>query len=69
MSDLLFPIISMVLLVLAEAGVLQFTGRQKVDWLDVIFNINSGHTDAVVISLPGSALLWPGDQSLQPWTV
>lgn len=29
MSDLLFPIISMVLLVLAEAGVLQFTGRQK----------------------------------------
>lgn len=33
MSDLLFPIISMVLLVLAEAGVLQFTGRQKVDWL------------------------------------
>lgn len=43
MSDLLFPIISMVLLVLAEAGVLQFTGRQKVDWLDVIFNINSGH--------------------------
>ncbi|MDP0886250.1 fatty acid hydroxylase, partial [Klebsiella pneumoniae] len=39
MSDLLFHIISMVLLVLAEAGVLQFTGRQKVDWLDVIFNI------------------------------
>ena len=64
MSDLLFPIISMVLLVLAEAGVLQFTGRQKVDWLDVIFNINSGH-----MSLPGSALLWPGGQSLQPWTV
>ncbi|MGE1364316.1 hypothetical protein ACMFD8_00450 [Escherichia coli] len=29
MSDLLFPIISMVLLVLAEAGVLQFTGGKK----------------------------------------
>ncbi|WDC32656.1 sterol desaturase family protein [Escherichia albertii] len=42
MSDLLIPIILMVLFVLAEAGVLQFTGRQKIDWLDVIFNINSG---------------------------
>lgn len=29
MSDLLIPIILMVLFVLAEAGVLQFTGRQK----------------------------------------
>lgn len=41
MSDLLFPIISMVLLV--KRACYQFTGRQKVDWLDVIFNINSGH--------------------------
>ena len=40
MSDLLFPIISMVLLVLAEAGVLQFTGRQKWTGWTLFFNIN-----------------------------
>ena len=43
MSDLLTPIILMMLFVLVEAGVLQVSGRQKIDWLDVIFNINSGH--------------------------
>lgn len=41
MSDLLTPIILMMLFVLVEAGVLQVSGRQKIDWLDVIFNINS----------------------------
>ena len=42
----------------------------KVDWLDVIFNINSGHVIAVVISAARKcSALWSGGQSLQPWTV
>lgn len=43
MSELLVPILFMVAFVFGEACVLQLTGKQKVDWLDVIFNINSGH--------------------------
>lgn len=43
MSDLLVPIIVMLVLVFGEACILQLTGRQKIDWHDVVFNINSGH--------------------------
>ncbi|WP_339025734.1 sterol desaturase family protein [Leclercia pneumoniae] len=43
MSDLLIPIIVMLVLVFGEAGILHLTGRQKIDWHDVVFNINSGH--------------------------
>lgn len=43
MSELLIPILFMVAFVLGEACILQVSGRQKVDWRDVIFNINSGH--------------------------
>ncbi|MWL75045.1 fatty acid hydroxylase, partial [Escherichia coli] len=43
MSDLLVPIIVMLVLVFGEAGILHLTGRQKIDWHDVVFNINSGH--------------------------
>lgn len=43
MSDLLAPIIFMMAFVFAEACVLQWTGRQAIDWRDVIFNVNSGH--------------------------
>lgn len=42
MSELLFPVLMMLVLVLGEACILHFTQRE-VDWLDVIFNINSGH--------------------------
>ncbi len=43
MSELLFPVFIMLALVLGEACILHFIRRQKVDWLDVIFNLNSGH--------------------------
>jgi len=43
MSELVIPVLAMLLLVMGEACILQLTGRQKVDWRDVIFNLNSGH--------------------------
>lgn len=43
MSELLIPILLMVAFVLGEAVLLQLTGRQRINWRDVIFNINSGH--------------------------
>lgn len=43
MSELLIPILFMIALVFGEACFLQVTGRQKIDWHDIIFNINSGH--------------------------
>jgi sterol desaturase/sphingolipid hydroxylase (fatty acid hydroxylase superfamily) len=43
MSDLQVPIVVMLVLVFGEACILQLTGRQKIDWHDVVFNINSGH--------------------------
>ncbi|ELV2782744.1 sterol desaturase family protein [Enterobacter cloacae] len=43
MSELLVPVLVMLALVFSEACILHFMLRQKVDWLDVIFNINSGH--------------------------
>ncbi len=43
MSDLALPIVLMLLLVIAEAIYLQRSGKQKVNWRDVVFNLNSGH--------------------------
>lgn len=43
MSELLFPVLFMLFFVCAEACILQFTRRQNIDWLDIIFNLNSGH--------------------------
>jgi len=43
MSELVMPVLAMLVLVLGEACILQLTGRQKVDWREVIFNLNSGH--------------------------
>ncbi|WP_436857555.1 sterol desaturase family protein [Citrobacter tructae] len=43
MSELLVPVILMMVFVFVEACILQLTGKQRVDWRDVIFNVNSGH--------------------------
>lgn len=43
MSDLVVPIVAMVLLVMAEALVLNRQDKQRVNWHDVVFNLNSGH--------------------------
>lgn len=43
MSELLVPVILMMVFVFGEACILQLTGKQRVDWFDVIFNVNSGH--------------------------
>lgn len=43
MSELAWPIAIMLFLVFAEALVLQAGGRQRIDWHDVVFNLNSGH--------------------------
>ena len=43
MSAVAFPILLMVALVLAEALILSRSGQQKIDWHDVVFNLNSGH--------------------------
>lgn len=43
MSELLVPVILMMVFVFGEACILQLTGKQRVDWRDVIFNVNSGH--------------------------
>lgn len=43
MSDLAWPIAVMLCLSFGEAGYLQLRGRQRVDWHDVVFNVNSGH--------------------------
>jgi len=43
MSDLAMPIVFMLLVVVGEAWVLQWVQRQRVNWHDVVFNLNSGH--------------------------
>lgn len=43
MSELAWPIAFMLIFVFGEALFLQLSGRQSVDWHDVIFNIDSGH--------------------------
>ena len=43
MSELAWPIALMLLVVFGEALVLAATGRQQVNWHDVVFNLNSGH--------------------------
>ncbi|MBF0031766.1 sterol desaturase family protein [Citrobacter freundii] len=43
MSELLYPIIFMLILVICEACFLQWSRKKKIDWRDVIFNLNSGH--------------------------
>lgn len=43
MSELAWPIAFMLFIVFGEALVLQLTGRQRVNWHDVVFNLNSGH--------------------------
>lgn len=44
MSQFIVPLfIVVIIFIFAEAGFLQVTGRQKIDWHDIVFNINSGH--------------------------
>jgi len=43
MSELIIPVILMLLFVLGEALLLRFNSQQTVDWHEVIFNLNSGH--------------------------
>ena len=43
MTAIAFPILLMLALVLAEMIELNRSGRQQVDWHDVVFNLNSGH--------------------------
>ncbi|CAK9886683.1 MAG: hypothetical protein XXXJIFNMEKO3_03129 [Candidatus Erwinia impunctatus] len=43
MSELLIPVVGMLVFVFGEAVILQLTGRQRVNWHEVIFNLNSGH--------------------------
>ncbi|KNC09537.1 fatty acid hydroxylase [Klebsiella sp. RIT-PI-d] len=43
MSELLYPIIFMLLLVLGEACFLHLSHKRKIDWHDIMFNLNSGH--------------------------
>ncbi|WP_312926199.1 sterol desaturase family protein [Atlantibacter hermannii] len=43
MNELVYPVVLMIFFVLSEACILRFIKRQQVDWLDIIFNINSGH--------------------------
>jgi len=43
MSELVIPVILMLLLVFGEALLLRVNRQQSVDWHEVIFNINSGH--------------------------
>lgn len=41
--ELIVPIIIMLIMVTAEALILQFVKKQTVNWTDIIFNLNSGH--------------------------
>lgn len=43
MQDLIVPIIVMLCFVMIEAIVLEISKKNKVNWLDIIFNLNSGH--------------------------
>lgn len=43
MNDLTLPIIFMLVMVIAEALVIQRGRKQSVDWHDLAFNLNSGH--------------------------
>lgn len=43
MSDLAWPIAFMLIAVFGEALFLHFSGRERIDWNDVVFNIDSGH--------------------------
>lgn len=43
MIDLAFPILFMLLVVIAEMLVVQWRQRDTVNWHDVMFNLNSGH--------------------------
>lgn len=43
MSDLVIPIVMMVLLVMGESLLLYRQDKQQVHWHDVVFNLNSGH--------------------------
>ena len=43
MTDLVIPIVFMLVVVIGEALILQASRRTIVDWHDVVFNLNSGH--------------------------
>lgn len=43
MMAIAFPIFLLIILVLSEMLILSRTGKEKVDWHDVVFNLNSGH--------------------------
>lgn len=43
MMAIAFPIFLLIILVLSEMLILSKTGKEKVDWHDVVFNLNSGH--------------------------
>lgn len=43
MTELIIPIIMMLVLVLFEAALLQWVKKVPINWLDVLFNLNSGH--------------------------
>lgn len=43
MTAIAFPILLMLVLVLTEMLIINWQGRQEVDWHDVVFNLNSGH--------------------------
>ena len=43
MIAITFPIFLLIILVLSEMIILSKTGKEKVDWHDVVFNLNSGH--------------------------
>ena len=43
MIDLALPIVLMLVVVVGEALILQWMQREKVNWHDVVFNLNSGH--------------------------
>ncbi|OCG36047.1 fatty acid hydroxylase [Gilliamella sp. Fer2-1] len=43
MLDLVLPFVIMLILIVAEAFVLQYIKKVTVNWSDIIFNLNSGH--------------------------
>lgn len=43
MTNLILPIIIMLVLIMAEACLLQLKEKVKINWKDIIFNLNSGH--------------------------
>lgn len=43
MNTLTFPIIFMLVCIYIEAILLKWIKKQNINWLDIIFNLNSGH--------------------------